>query len=136
MQEVWTVEGLNRAQHNRPLDTWITGHLGTMIPAKGPGSAASATQKNPTRGRMTLFPIDKVGNMFDSKKRSIAKAASYRFFGSMVTASIAYFLTSKWEVALGIGLVDGVAKMAGYFLHERVWAHIKWGAPKRPDYEI
>ena len=86
--------------------------------------------------RMTLFPIDKVGNMFESKKRSIAKAASYRFFGSMVTASIAYFLTSKWEVALGIGLVDGVAKMAGYFLHERVWAHIKWGAPKRPDYEI
>ena len=97
---------------------------------------AQRINSSTVRARITLFPIDKQGNMFESKKRSIAKAASYRFFGSMVTASIAYFLTSKWEVALGIGLVDGVAKMAGYFLHERVWAHIKWGAPKRPDYEI
>ena len=88
------------------------------------------------RVRITLFSIDKLGIMLESKKRSIAKAASYRFFGSIVTATIAYFLTGKWEVALGIGLVDGVAKMGGYFLHERVWAHIKWGSPKRPDYEI
>jgi adenylylsulfate kinase len=74
--------------------------------------------------------------MIESRKRSIAKALSYRFFGSMVTMIIALLIVGKWDVALGVGLLDGVAKMAGYFLHERIWAQIKWGAPKRPDYEI
>jgi adenylylsulfate kinase len=72
----------------------------------------------------------------ESRKRSIAKALSYRFFGSMVTMFIALLIVGKWDVALGVGLLDGVAKMAGYFLHERIWAKIKWGVPKRPDYEI
>jgi adenylylsulfate kinase len=74
--------------------------------------------------------------MIESRKRSIAKALSYRFFGSMVTMIIALLIVGKWDVALGVGLLDGVAKMAGYFLHERIWAKIKWGVPKRPDYEI
>jgi adenylylsulfate kinase len=72
----------------------------------------------------------------ESRKRSIAKALSYRFFGSMVTMFIALLIVGKWDVALGVGLLDAVAKMAGYFLHERIWAKIKWGVPKRPDYEI
>lgn len=72
----------------------------------------------------------------ESSKRSIAKALSYRFFGSIVTMLIALMLVGEWDVALGVGLLDGVAKMAGYFIHERIWAQVKWGVPKRPDYEI
>jgi len=49
---------------------------------------------------------------------------------------IALLLIGKWDVALGVGLLDGVAKMGAYFLHERLWARVKWGLPKRPDYEI
>jgi uncharacterized membrane protein len=49
---------------------------------------------------------------------------------------IALMLVGEWDVALGVGLLDGVAKMAGYFIHERIWAQVKWGVPKRPDYEI
>lgn len=71
----------------------------------------------------------------ESQKRSIAKAVSYRFFGSLITAGIAFVLTGKLDVALGIGVLDAVAKMSAYFLHERVWARIRWGT-KRPDYEI
>ena len=74
--------------------------------------------------------------MIDSRKRSIAKAASYRFFGSLVTGGIAYLFSGRWDVAFGVGLVDGIAKMGGYFLHERIWAHVKWGRQRRPDYEI
>ena len=72
----------------------------------------------------------------ESHKRSIAKAASYRFFGSLITGLIAYALSGAWDVALGVGFFDAVFKMAAYFLHERVWARIKWGAPKQPDYQI
>ena len=72
----------------------------------------------------------------ESHKRSIAKAVSYRFFGSLITAGIALVLIGELDVALGIGFLDAVAKMTAYFLHERVWARIRWGLPKRPDYEI
>lgn len=72
----------------------------------------------------------------ESHKRSIAKAASYRFFGSLITGFIAYALSGAWDVALGVGFFDAVAKMAAYFLHERAWARVKWGAPKPPDYQI
>ena len=61
---------------------------------------------------------------------SIAEAASYRLLGSLLTALIAYLLCGAWDVALGVGLLDSVSKMAAYFLHERLWARIKWGAPK------
>jgi uncharacterized membrane protein len=71
----------------------------------------------------------------ESQKRSIAKAVSYRFFGSLITAGIAFVITGKLDLALGIGALDAVAKMSAYFLHERVWARIRWGT-KRPDYEI
>lgn len=73
----------------------------------------------------------------ESHKRSIAKAATYRFVGSVMTAAIAYFLSGSWDVALGVGFFDAIAKTGTYFLHERLWARIKWGAPKPPpDYQI
>jgi len=72
----------------------------------------------------------------ESSKRSIAKAVSYRFFGSLFTTGIAWWLSGEWAVGLGVGVLDAVAKMGAYFLHERVWARIKWGTPKYPDYEI
>ncbi len=72
----------------------------------------------------------------ESQKRSIAKAASYRFFGSIITSAIALYFTGEVDVALGIGLIDAVAKMTAYFVHERLWARIRWGTAKRPDYEI
>ncbi|MCY4586247.1 MAG: DUF2061 domain-containing protein [Bryobacterales bacterium] len=72
----------------------------------------------------------------ESHQRSIAKAVSYRFFGSLLTALIAYLFMGAWDVALGVGLLDSVAKTAAYFLHERLWARIKWGAPRPPDYQI
>ena len=74
--------------------------------------------------------------MAESRQRSIAKAVSYRVFGSLVTTVIALVLVKEWDVAVGVGLADAVAKIAAYFVHERMWAHIKWGEPKRPDYEI
>ncbi|MDA1312858.1 MAG: DUF2061 domain-containing protein [Acidobacteria bacterium] len=73
----------------------------------------------------------------ESHKRSIAKAASYRFFGSLITGGIVYAFSGQWDVALGVGVFDATAKMGAYFLHERLWARIKWGAPKPPsDYQI
>jgi uncharacterized membrane protein len=72
----------------------------------------------------------------ESHRRSIAKAVSYRVFASVLTCLIAWALTGRFSVGLQIGLLDGVTKLFGYFLHERVWARIKWGTPRAPEYEI
>ena len=72
----------------------------------------------------------------ESRRRSIAKAISYRVMASLVTCLIAWGFTGRLSVGLQIGLIDGITKLLGYFLHERAWARIKYGAPKPPEYEI
>jgi uncharacterized membrane protein len=72
----------------------------------------------------------------ESNTRSLAKAVSYRLMGSAVTAVIVLFWTGKWGISAGIGLLDMVAKIGLYFLHERAWNHIPFGRPKPPEYEI
>ena len=72
----------------------------------------------------------------DSHHRSVAKAVSYRVFATLITCLLAWLLTADVTKGLQIGLIDGVTKLFGYFLHERVWARIGFGAPKPPDYEI
>ena len=74
--------------------------------------------------------------MTESRRRSVAKAISYRVFATMVTASIAWALTGRLSTAAKIGVIDGVMKLFGYFLHERLWTRVKYGLPKPPEYEI
>ena len=73
----------------------------------------------------------------ESHRRSVAKAISYRVFATIITILIAWLLTGEATKGLQIGLVDGFTKLFGYFLHERAWARIGYGAaPKPPEYEI
>jgi len=72
----------------------------------------------------------------DSHSRSVAKAVSYRIFGSLSTGVIFYFLTGDWKLSAGAGIADSVVKLGLYFLHERVWNHISFGRQKPPEYEI
>jgi hypothetical protein len=37
---------------------------------------------------------------------------------------------------LGVGLVEVIAKIIFYYLHERVWNRISWGKKKHPLSEI
>jgi len=72
----------------------------------------------------------------ESHRRSVAKAVSYRVFATILTCLIAWALTGQLSVAFQIGLIDGATKLVGYFLHERVWARVRFGLPKPPEYEI
>ena len=72
----------------------------------------------------------------ESKSRSIAKAMSYRILGSATTALICFILTRKIALSADLGVLDMVLKVGLYFLHERLWNHISFGRPKRPEYEI
>jgi len=62
-----------------------------------------------------------------SRKRSIVKALTYRVCILCLDFLVIYVLTHKAEIAAGFMIVSNIYTTVGYFLHERLWAGIKWG---------
>lgn len=60
-------------------------------------------------------------------KRSIVKAITYRGCIVFLDFLFIYILTRKIKIALGFMIVSNIYTTIGYFVHERIWAHIKWG---------
>ena len=65
--------------------------------------------------------------MKERKTRSVVKTISWRLTGTADTIFISYLLTNSLEIAASIGGIELVTKMLLYYLHERVWAKVKWG---------
>lgn len=59
--------------------------------------------------------------------RSLAKSISWRFWGTLDTTIISYFISGNFRFALTIGSLEVVTKIFFFFVHERIWAQIKWG---------
>lgn len=68
----------------------------------------------------------------ETPTRSVLKALSWRALGTMLTAGLVYATTGRWLLALGIGGVETVLKLAFYFVHERVWNMIETGKREIP----
>ncbi len=62
--------------------------------------------------------------MRERPARSLAKAVSYRMVSSVVTGVIFFEATQKGRLALGVALIDSVAKIFVFYLHERAWTRI------------
>jgi len=62
-----------------------------------------------------------------ARKRSVVKAITYRVFIVCVDFLVIYILTGKAQVALTFMIVSNLYTTVGYYLHERIWARIKWG---------
>jgi adenylylsulfate kinase len=60
----------------------------------------------------------------DSHRRTLAKTLSYRFFGTIATAGVAWIFTGRLALGVTIGVIDSLAKMGIYYFHERFWARI------------
>ncbi len=65
--------------------------------------------------------------MMVERKRHLAKAVSYRVFGSLGTAAAAYCVTGDARLGVMVGAFDSVAKIGLYYIHERAWYRIRWG---------
>lgn len=73
----------------------------------------------------------------ETTRRSVAKAVSYRVFGTLTTTALVLAMVGKLEMAAAIGLSDTVIKIFAYVIHERAWARIGFGREvKRPEYTI
>ena len=63
----------------------------------------------------------------ESKRRSILKTISWRFWATLTTAVLVYIFTGKIELAAAIGGIEIVIKMILYFVHERAWNNVDYG---------
>ncbi|MEN8188006.1 MAG: DUF2061 domain-containing protein [Bacteroidota bacterium] len=66
----------------------------------------------------------------ETKRRSAAKAVTWRVLATIDTAIISFLLTGSVKIAVSIGVFENIAKIVIYFFHERGWNLVKWG--KRP----
>ena len=63
----------------------------------------------------------------DRRRRSIAKAVSWRLFASMDTFVLAFLVTGRLSWGASIASAEVVTKLALYYVHERAWAQVAWG---------
>ena len=63
--------------------------------------------------------------------RSLGKAISWRAIGTLDTLVLAYIFTGNAETTLAIGFTELATKTVLYFIHERLWAHIRFGVRDR-----
>jgi uncharacterized membrane protein len=69
-------------------------------------------------------------NYSESSLRSIIKSFSWRVFGTVTTAAIAYFITGEFDIATKIGCIEFFLKMGVYYFHERLWNTLPYGKSK------
>jgi uncharacterized membrane protein len=66
-------------------------------------------------------------NFKECRKRSLAKAITYRIIIIVLDLSVVYLLTGNVEVALGFMIVSNIYTSAAYYFHERFWNKTNWG---------
>ncbi len=74
---------------------------------------------------MTSEPAHRIS---DHTKRSVVKALTYRLVILVLDFVAVYVFTGKAEIAIGFMLASNVYTTVAYFIHERIWARIRWGA--------
>ncbi|MGD2294867.1 MAG: DUF2061 domain-containing protein [Candidatus Aminicenantes bacterium] len=68
----------------------------------------------------------------ETHPRTVLKTISWRIVATLTTMVIVYIFTGEFLLSLGVGVVEVVAKIVFYYLHERAWHLIAWGQAKHP----
>lgn len=53
--------------------------------------------------------------------RTIAKTATYSVMHVTVAFMVAFAMTGRWDVALGISLIEPAVQTFTFYFHERAW---------------
>ncbi len=72
----------------------------------------------------------------EQKRRSLAKAISWRATGTVDTILVSLVVTGSIKSALSIGFIEVITKIGLYYFHERAWNRISFGRSKEPEYTI
>ena len=109
------------------LDTFgwswlITGHAGAA------GTIASLE----TFTKIALFYVhERLWRLWpwapNARLRSMLKAVSWRFVGSIDTFSLSVLITRNLAQAASIASAEVATKLVLYYVHERIWRRVPWG---------
>lgn len=74
-----------------------------------------------------IVPYGRLANGKVAHWRSILKSISYRFFGTLDTIILSLIITGHLLGAITLGGIEVLTKIGLFYLHERLWAKVKWG---------
>jgi len=63
----------------------------------------------------------------ETKRRSLAKAISWRLVAVFVLGLVSYLFTGNWYETAFITLVYNAVQVVVYYVHERMWDLLSWG---------
>jgi len=66
----------------------------------------------------------------ERKRRSLLKAVTWRIIAIIVLLYLSYSFTGDWETTGLITISFNAIQILLYYVHERLWAKIKWGTRK------
>ena len=72
----------------------------------------------------------------ETRLRSLLKGLSWRIIATLTTVIVAYAITKDTAVALEIGGVEAIAKIAFYYMHERAWQFLPRGTIRHIESEV
>lgn len=63
----------------------------------------------------------------ETRTRSIAKAVTWQLLGLVTMTLIAWLITGDLGASGGVAVTAAVTGFLCFIVHERIWAHIRWG---------
>jgi len=75
---------------------------------------------NTARTKMSNFNME-------TRTRSIVKAVSWQLVGLVTMTLLAFVVTGDLGAAGSLAIIGAISGFMCFFIHERVWAHIRWG---------
>ena len=73
---------------------------------------------------------------YETHRRSLLKAVSWRTWATITTAVIVFVFTGEFALALTVGFFEVFAKMGLYVVHERLWQKIRYGKQEIPPFVV
>jgi len=73
---------------------------------------------------------------YETKRRSVLKAVSWRTLATITTTLLVFIFTGRATIAITVGLLEVIAKLLLYFVHERVWQKIWYGKRDVPAFVV
>jgi len=67
----------------------------------------------------------------ETNLRTIAKAITWQILGLIITGGLALGYTGSVITALSFALTTATSGLAFFFVHERLWARVRWGIGER-----
>tara|TARA_Y100001973_G_C5201996_1_gene338559 strand:- start:1905 stop:2636 length:732 start_codon:yes stop_codon:yes gene_type:complete len=68
--------------------------------------------------------------MINTKKRNIAKAASWKTLGFITLSILTYLITGSLKQMTYIAILYHLSMLIAYMFHERLWDKVRWGKTK------